>query len=282
MIRSLRSNPLLYSDNLYKRVKSTSSMNSPSNHDRFWKQQRIAKKHEDRIIHALRILKKATSGPITDFMNKQVETEIEKEYEPKYLFGDRESTDKEKRAKLEDEQITQRGVQLILPRLEAKGLVFKVNYEYSLTNVGQAARIFAESYGKTLFDQLRAIPLDGTDDEKILECVKRLGLYIAYVFIRNSSPSVVSSFYDAIEENDKEWITEVIDLNSMFEWFTNKIYSKKQKYSSRTQKHFKLMSALRTQFPKYIPTLLKSESEYYKKAFPEYYKAVILKKIRSM
>lgn len=181
---------------------------------------------------------------------------------------------------MKEEQITQRGVQYILPKLEAQGMVFKSNNEYSLTNVGQAAKIFAEPYGKTLFDRLVEIPLRGTKEERILECMKRFGLYIAYIFIRNSSPTVVNSFYAAIEDNDFEWINESIDVKSMFEWFTNKVYPKTQKYSSRSENFWTLLKTLEKEFPEYLPTLLKSHDDYYKNNFPDYYRKVILKKIK--
>lgn len=251
---------------------------NPDLADPFWNQQRIAKFHHDKIIHAIRVLKKATSGPITKFVNNDVKKEVEKKYEPKYLFGNRESVDRERLAELGERQITKRGVQLILPKLVAEGIVFKTNDEYSLTGLGQAIKIFAEPYGKTLFTQLVEIPLKGTKEEKIIECIKRFGLYITYIFVRNSSPTVVNSFYGVIEENDSDWINESIDVKSMFEWFTNEIYPKTQKYSSRSKNFFTLLRRIEREYPEYLPTLLKSHEDYYKDTFPDYYSKVILKK----
>ncbi len=160
-------------------------------------------------------------------------------------------------------------------------LVVKNKYnEYSLTKVGHAAKIFAQSYGKTLFDKLTEIPFKGTQEQKILECVNRFGLYIAYIFIRNSSPTVVNSLYTAIEEDDVEYIHEATNLKLMFEWFTREFYSKKQEYSSRSQNYFALMYALEKEFPEYIQNLITSETDYQKKVFPDYYKRFLLKKIK--
>lgn len=251
---------------------------NPDSANPFWKQQKMRKYHRDKIIYALRVLKKATSGPITEFVNKEVRAEVEKEYEVRHLFGDRQLIDKKKAAELKEKQISQRGVQYILPELEAEGIVFKNNDEYSLSKEGQAVKIFAEPYGKTLFARLVEIPLKGTKEEKILECIKRFGLYIAYIFLRNSSPTVVNSFYEAIEENDTEWVNDSIDIKSMFEWFTNEVYSKTEK--DRYQNFFTLMKTLERQFPEYLPTLLKSQQDYYKNVFPDYYRKVILKKIK--
>jgi hypothetical protein len=165
---------------------------------------------------------------------------------------------------------------------ETEGLVSKNGYnEYSLTKEGQSAKIFGHSYGKTLFDKLTEIPFKGNEDQKILECVKRFG-YIVYIFIRNSSPSVASSFYEAIGENDVEWIKEAVDLKTMFECFTKEVYSKTQKYSSRSKNFWVLMKRLETEFPQHFPTLLKSEGDYFKSAFPEYYKRIILKRIKKI
>ena len=105
-------------------------------------------------------------------------------------------------------------------------------------------------------------------------------MYIVYIFIQNSSPTVANPLYSAIDENDVEWINEAINLKLMFEWFSRNFYVKKQKHSSRYQNFYKLMYSLERQFSEYLPVLLKSEQDYYKECFPDYYRKVLLKKIR--
>ena len=227
--------------------------------DSNYKRTTNARVHRDYILLALRILEKATTGPITNWINERL------------------------KAEMEQTRISKRGVQFILPKLEAEGLVSKNGYnEYSLTKEGQSAKIFANSYGKTLFDKLAEIPFKGTEDQKILECVKRFGLYIVYIFIRNSSPTVASSFYEGVGENDLEWINEAVDLKTMFECFSREVYSKTQKYSSRSKNFWVLMKRLESEFPEYFPTLLKSEGDYFKSAFPDYYKRIIMKKVKKV
>jgi hypothetical protein len=235
----------------------------------YYKQERIARDHLQNIIYALIVLKVAKTGKITKFVNDKARSEVGGIYESS------------KRIELKDRQIDRKTVQKWLSRLEKDGMVSKTNYYvYSLTNSGRAIKIFAESYGKSLFDQLVKIPLKGTKDEKLLACINRLGLYIVYIFIRNSAPTVGSALHAAIEENDVEWMNEAINLKLMFEWFTRKFYTKKQKNSSRYQNFYTLMYTLERQFSEYLPILLKSEQDYYKKLFPDYYREVILKKIR--
>lgn len=238
----------------------------------------MAREHKENIIYALIILKEGRTGEITKFVNDKVRAEVEEEYKStKYLLKDRKKIEAMKQSELKEKQLNRKSVQNWLSRLEKDGKVSMTKYYvYSLTKSGQAIRIFAEAYGKTLFDKLFKIPLKGTTDEKLLTYINRLGLYIVYIFIRNSSPTVVNSLYAAIEENDVDWINQAIDLKSMFVWFTDNFYSKHQKYSTRREKHFKLMQTLENEFREGIRNLITSETVYQKQVFPDYYRKVIL------
>ena len=244
-------------------------MSKPTILSPYYKQERIARDHLQNIIYALIELKNARTGKITKFVNDKVKSEVGQGFESS------------RKIELKDRQMDRKTVQKWLTRLEKDGMVSKTEYfVYTLTKAGQSIKIFAEPYGNTLFDELAKIPLKGSKDEKLLECIKRLGLYIVYIFIQNSSPTVANPLYSAIEENDVDWINEAINLKLMFEWFSRNFYIKKQKPSSRYQNFYKLMYSLERQFSEYLPVLLKSEQDYYKECFPEYYRKVLLKKIR--
>jgi hypothetical protein len=242
-----------------------------------------ADSHRNYIILAIKEMKQVSSGKITKWVNDRVKSDLDERYDSiEYRFLDSKQNRRNKSIDLKRMQITHRGVQFILPKLKAEGLVSNNKYnEYTLTNAGQAVKIFAEPYGKSLFEALVKIPLKGTNEEKLLECVKRFGLYIAYIFLRNSSPTVVNSLYTAIEEDDVGYIHEATNLALMFEWFTDNFYSKHQKYSSRRENYFALMYALEKEFPEYIKNLITSETDYQKKVFPDYYKRIVLKKIEN-
>ena len=99
-------------------------------------------------------------------------------------------------------------------------------------------------------------------DEKLVEYVKRVGIYITYIFVRNSNRSGIQPQYPG-ENEDDEWINDAISPVLLLEWFNNVFYSK-----SGSNNYDKLAKVLNTRFTKYINNLETSEKMYYGKTFP--------------
>jgi len=202
-----------------------------SNHRRTSK----ARTHRDYILLALRTLGKATTGPITNWINQHVK-------------ADRGQT-----------SISKRGVQMILPKLEKEDLVSKNEYnEYSLTEAGGKQRIFGELYGEIIFEGLMGIPLNGTREEKMLECIKRFGLYVTHIFIQNLVR--VRKWDKLMAENDIEWLNEAIDPSLMFEWFVNEFYP--EKHTTKAGKFIELARLFEKEFREYFWKLTEAEIKF--------------------
>lgn len=239
---------------------------NPSSHfNPYRNQERIAKGHWENIIYGLTILKDATTGEITKFVNDKVMREVEETLgSTRNLLKDRKQSAKEKQTELRDKQLSTRTVQNWLKRLEVKGLVSKTRHNvYSLTPEGRNEKIFGEYYGMVIYDRLMVMPFKGSDEEKLLEYVKRLGIYITYIFIRNSARSGVQSPHTTIRKDDDEWLNDSISPVLLLEWFNNVFYSK-----SKSQNYDKLIKSLNTHFSEYIMNLEESERIYYEKVFP--------------
>jgi len=240
-------------------------MNPSSSFNVYYKQERIAKGHWENIIYALTILKDATSGEITKFVNDKVRREVDETLgSTRNLLKDRKQSAKEKQTELRDKQLSKKTVQNWLKRLEVKGLVSKTRHNvYSLTPEGRNEKIFGEYYGMVIYDRLMVMPFKGSDEEKLLEYVKRLGIYITYIFIRNSARSGVQSPHTTLRKDDDEWLNDSISPVLLLEWFNNVFYSK-----SKSQNYDKLIKSLNTHFSEYIMNLEESERIYYEKVFP--------------
>jgi hypothetical protein len=217
--------------------------------DSNYKRTTKARVHRDYILLALRKLEKATTGPITNWINER-------------LKADKEQT-----------SISKRGVQLILPKLEAEGLVSKNGYnEYGLTEAGGREPIFGELYGEMLFERLMAIPLKGTQEEKMLECIKRFGVYVTHIFMQNL---VWGSTVDKLmSKNELQWTNEAINPGRMFQWFVNEFHSKKGDFSPKARTFNQLAASFEKEFHELYWNLIKSGIEFHKRVKPDLIKKI--------
>ena len=214
-------------------------------------QERVAKDHRENILYALGILKEARTAEITKFVNEKVTLELEAKYQSnEYLSKDPKQTKLKKQTELKQKQLDRKTVQKWLKYFEYKRLVSKSKYYvYSLTTDGKSEKIFGEHYGKVLFDSLAKLPLDITPDDNISECIKRLGSFVAHIFVSNATQSPLG--------NKEEWIIEAINPRMMFEWFIH---------------NFRGEYAIETQFEGYMRTLQEAEENYRSIIFPNVYK----------
>lgn len=181
-------------------------------------------------MHALRILKKATSGKIKQFIDKKVVREVEEKYSScGWRMYDKDSLAKIKQSDLKRKKITQRTIQYWLPYLEGGGLVKKNKYnEYSLTHEGRKEIVFSRRYGEIVFRRLvTQPPFKGSDRMKIKECIRRFGIYIFCIFLQNEIQNVKREFYsdDEFLEKFLNWPEETISPRYMFQWFYTLFHS---------------------------------------------------------
>ena len=218
-------------------------------------QERIAKDHRENILYALRMLKEARTAEITKFVNEKVMLELEAKYQSnEYLSKDPNQTKLKKQTELKQKQLDRKTVQKWLKYFEGKGLVSKSKYYvYSLTTDGKSEKIFGAHYGKALFDSLAKLPLDVTPDDNISECIKRIGSFVAHIFVSNATQSPLG--------NKEEWITEAINPRIMFEWF-----------SRNFRCDFRGEYAIESQFEGYKHTLHEAEENYRSIIFPNVYR----------
>ena len=124
--------------------------------------------HDDLIIDAIKQLKHATSGDIKKFTDNSAKEYVKREH----------------RKDLEKCRMDLRTIQLKLIDLKKEG---KVNhdkrYRYYLTEDGYNQGLFGKPFGRAYL-KLTEIPLEGNDEQKILECINRLGIYFTYIFMR--------------------------------------------------------------------------------------------------
>jgi hypothetical protein len=231
----------------------------------YYKQEKRAKDHWENIIYALTILKEAWTQEIKELIDNKVEQEVSEKYNSsEYLSKDPNQVEKEKEFELKQRQMDRKTIQKWLRRLEEKSLVSKTRHNvYSLTPEGRNEKIFGEYYGQMMYDRLMAIPFKGSDEQKLLEYIKRLGIYITYIFIRNSARSGIQSSHTTIRKDDDEWISDSISPAILLEWFNNTFYSK-----SKSHNYNKLIKPLSAHYAKYVKNLEESEQFYYEKVFP--------------
>lgn len=230
------------------------------------KQDQMARKHRENILYALSILKEASSGEIKSFTDAMVESEVQYKFSSsKYLTENQQQVAIQKQTELTQKKMTQRSIQKWLIRLERDHLISRNRYHvYRLTVKGREEKILGEFYGKEMFDNLARIPLKGTQDQKIRECVNRFGIYVVYIF------NWVSHLPKELEQNDLEWITEAINPQRLFEWFSNEFYSKPQKDDARSKTYKELVKILNRRFSKYYENLTKTEMDHYTKHLPDF------------
>ena len=107
------------------------------------------------------------------------------------------------------------------------------------------------------------MPFKGSLGEKLEEYVKRVGIYITYIFMRNSNRAGINPQFSAVRNDYDEWVNDCISPVLLLEWFNNVFYSK-----SGSNNYDKLAKDLNTHFTKYIKNLETSEKMYYDKVFP--------------
>lgn len=217
-------------------------------------------------MYALNKLEDAKCGAITKSVNDKVTQEVVDEFHPnhaKHLDKSTAQLDKEKERELRDRHIDRKTTLKWLKRMMERGLVKMKNDVYSLTQEGHDENIFGEYYGRLLYQELMEMPFKGTLGDKLEEYVKRVGIYVTYIFMRNSNRPGIKPWYSAARNDYDEWVNDSISPVLLLEWFNNVFYSK-----SGSNNYEKLAKLLNTRFTKYIKNLETSEKKYYEKVFP--------------
>lgn len=181
-------------------------------------------------MHALRVLKRATSGKLKQFIDEKVIREVEEKYASiEWRMYDKVSLARAQQSDLKRKKITQRTIQYWLPYLEEQGLVKKNKYnEYSLTHEGRKEIVFSRRYGEIVFRRLvTQPPFKGSDRMKIKECIRRFGMYVFCIFLQNEIQNVKGEFYsdDEFLEKFLNWPEETISPRHMFQWFFTLFHS---------------------------------------------------------
>jgi hypothetical protein len=248
-------------------VNPTSQFNPNRNNEK------LAKGHWQNIMYALSILGDATNGELTKFINDKAKKNVEDEFNPshvKNLGKIREQLRKDSKRELDDRSIDRKTTLKWLKRMIEKGWVKTKHDVYWLTPEGHNKKIFGEYYGMALWEKLVTIPFKGSLEERMEEYVKRVGIYITYVFMRNSARSGLESRYSPIRSEDDEWVNDSICTPILLEWFNNVFYPKSKSYN-----YDKLVKSLGAPFSEYINNLEESERTYYEKTFPFLHKQSI-------
>lgn len=146
-----------------------------------------------------------------------------------------------------------------------RGFVVKKGNLYSLSPEGNNEKIFGFYYGKLLYDELmEKIPFPkGSIGDRLEEYVKRVGIYITYIFMQNSNRSGTESQYTTVRNEYDEWVNDCISTVRLLEWFNNVFYSKRD-----SNDYSILTKALNRRFGEYIKNLESSEKIYYDSLFP--------------
>ena len=237
--------------------------------------EKLAKGHWQNIMYSLSILGDATNGEITNFINQKAKGDVENGFDPndaKNLGKDREQLLKQKQRELDDRSIDRKTTLKWLKRMIEKGWVKTRHDVYWLTPEGRNKKIFGEYYGMALWQKLMTMPFNGSLEERLEEYVKRVGIYITYVFMRNSARSGLESRYSPIRAEDDEWVNDSISTPILLEWFNNVFYPKSK---SKSYNYDKLVKSVSAHFSEYIHALEESEKTYYEKTFPFLHKQSI-------
>ena len=81
-----------------------------------------------------------------------------------------------------------------------KGWVRTKHDVYWLTPEGRDVKVFGYYYGRVLWEELMAISFKGSFEEKLEEYVKRVGIYVTYIFMRNSNRAGIKPQYNVGRE----------------------------------------------------------------------------------
>lgn len=231
--------------------------------------EKIAKEHWHNIMYVVGQLGDAKCGQITKKVNDNARIDVESEFssnQTKYSGLSSDQLDKAKKDRLKDRILNRTTTRKWLKRMVDKGWVRVKHDVYSLTPEGRNEKIFGEYYGRILFDKLMEIPFKGTVEEKLDEYVRRVGIYITYIFMRNSNRAGLKSQYTDVRKDYDEWVNDSISPVRLLEWFNNVFYSK-----SGSNNYEKLTRVLNSRFSKYIKNLENSDKMYYEKIFPFLY-----------
>jgi hypothetical protein len=242
-------------------------MNPTYASDAMYSNERRVKGHRHNILYALNALGHSSpSQEITDEVNKKVELDVEQEFDPnrpQNIDKSKGQLDKEKKRELEFRGISRKTTDKLLERMVKRGLVTKKHHVYTLTPQGRDENIFGEYYGRLLHQKLMEMPFKGSMGEKLEEYIRRVGIYVTYIFMRNSNRSGIKPEYSVVREDYDEWVNDAISPFLLLEWFNNVFYSK-----SGSNNYDKLARVLNTRFTMYINNLETSEKMYYGKTFP--------------
>lgn len=202
-------------------------------------QEQLAKRNTDTVIYSLRNLGEATSTQIHKFIQDNRSKHVKK--------------------------FSLRTVQAKLIKLADRGFVVKKGNLYSLSPEGNNEKIFGFYYGKLLYDELmEKIPFPkGSIGDRLEEYVRRVGIYITYIFMQNSNRSGTESQYVRVGREYDEWVNDCISPVRLLEWFNNVFYSKRDANDYST-----LSKALNRRFGGYIKNLESSEKIYHENISP--------------
>ena len=92
-----------------------------------------------------------------------------------------------------------------------------------------------------MYQKLMELPFKGSLGEKLEEYVRRVGIYVTYIFMRNSNRAGVDSKYSIVRKDYDEWVNDSINPVLLLEWFNNVFYSK-----SSSNNYYKLARLLNT------------------------------------
>jgi predicted transcriptional regulator len=237
-------------------------------YDRYFTQREKARIHKDDIIYALRVLGKATSGKIEQYIRDIIISEIQEQIESN-AWNKLEGESLQR--VLENHKQCKRTIQDWLPKLEAEGLVTKnEHYEYSLTDKGKKLDIYPDIYGRMLLSSLINLPWHKTKEKNIVEFAKRIGIFMLYIFINNLHGELQSSTHvtaaEILDKKNLTWIKDTIRSDLMFFSF-EKVFLGTMSKSQRQRlfifdegDYYKLLDIFEAQFPRYHKVLRNAES----------------------
>ncbi len=208
--------------------------------------------HSELVVDALKTLRHATSYDIKDFTDNSAKEYVKRTH----------------RKDLEKCRMDLRTVQSKLSALKTEG---KVNhdkeYVYYLTEEGYNQKLFGEPFGRALFESLTEIPLEGSNEERMIECVNRLGIYLIYIFMTGSSLNWGSRTQRIIAEYDTEWINEAVNGELLFKWFIDQFSFDKVPRTLKTRHYHEMMRPLHQHFPKLLQNLSDAEMAFNRKFY---------------
>jgi hypothetical protein len=203
---------------------------------------------------------------IVTFVNNKAPIDVETEFNTNHIKYAGQSPDEledRRKKELDDRTLNRTTTRKWLKRMVKKGWV-KVEYDvYTLTPEGRDENIFGFYYGRLLYQELMEIPFKGSLGEKLEEYAMRVGIYVTYIFMRNSNRAGIKPQYSAIRNDYDEWVNDSISPVLLLEWFNNVFYSK-----SGSNDYDKLTKVVNPRFKKYIKNLETSEKKYYEKTLP--------------